>query len=204
MASVAHEYRTDRLGVTEHDSANETMPYVRLDRAIQLAANLHSGQYRDGSNPLPYVTHPMEVVSHLRHRGEVTDEDLLVAAALHDVVEEADYSLSKIADEFGDRVADLVNELTRTEPSKTEVEGMSKEEIWQLRAAMLEDIGRMSRDAQQIKLADRLANLYDSKRTKLGDKLTRYYGQTYLMLHTVRREVNPQLWDAIKAALPDQ
>jgi hypothetical protein len=66
---------------------------------------------------------------------------------------------------------------------------------------LLEEIGRMSPDAQCVKLADRLSNVREGRRTKLGDKLTRYLGQTYLILETIPREVNPGLWDAIRDEL---
>ncbi len=179
------------------------MTYKRLDRAIQAAARWHAGEERDGDNPLPYITHPMEVLVNLRYVGGFTDEDLLCTAALHDVIEESDATLEEIEREFGTRVRGLVKELTRREPTKRETEGLSKEEIWQLRADMLlEEIAKMSPEAQSVKLADRLANVREGKRTKLGDKLRRYLVHTYQILETVPREVNPALWDAIQAELP--
>lgn len=179
------------------------MVYKRLDRAIQLAAKWHAGEERDGEFPLPYFTHPIEVLVNLRYVGGVTDEDLLCAAALHDVIEETDATLEEIEAAVGARVRDLVRELTRREPTKKETQGLTKEEIWQLRADMLlEEIAKMSADAQRVKLADRLSNVREGKRTKLGDKLTRYLAHTHLILQTVPREVNPALWDAILAELP--
>lgn len=179
------------------------MVYKRLDKAIQLAAKWHAGEERDGEHPLPYITHPMEVLVNLRYVGGVTDEDLLCAAALHDVIEETDATPEEIEAAVGPRVRDLVRELTRQEPGKREIQGLTKEEIWQLRADMLlQEIAKMSPDAQRVKLADRLSNVREGKRTKLGDKLVRYLAHTHLILQTVPREVNPALWDAILAELP--
>jgi (p)ppGpp synthase/HD superfamily hydrolase len=181
------------------------MTYKRLDKAIQLAAKWHAGEERDGENPLPYITHPMEVLVNLRYVGGVTDEDMLCAAALHDVLEESDATPEEIAAAVGARVRDLVQELTRREPTKKETAGLTKEEVWQLRADMLlTEIARMSHAAQAVKLADRLSNVREGKRTKLGQKLERYLAHTYLILETVPREVNPALWDAIQAELPAQ
>ncbi len=178
------------------------MGYKLLHQAIQYGIQLHAGQDREGESPLPYITHPLEVLNNLRYVGGITDEDLLIAAVLHDVVEESGADLAEIGERFGGRAASLVKELTRHEPSKSETAGMSKEEIWQLRAAiLLEEISKMSGDAQRVKLADRLANLREAARTKLGDKLERYRGQTYLILETVPRDVNPPLWEAIKTEL---
>ncbi|MGV3616073.1 MAG: HD domain-containing protein [Fimbriimonas sp.] len=179
------------------------MVYKRLDKAIGLAARWHAGEERDGDHPLPYFTHPIEVLVNLRYVGGVTDEDQLCAAALHDVIEESDATFEEIEAAVGARVRDLVRELTRREPTKKETQGLTKEEVWQLRADMLlEEIGRMSPAAQAVKLADRLSNVREGKRTKLGDKLTRYLVHTYQILETVPREVNPALWDAILAELP--
>jgi len=179
--------------------------YRKLDKAIQLAAKWHSGEERDGENPLPYITHPIEVLVNLRYVGGVTDEDLLCAAALHDVLEETDTTADEIERAVGPRARALVEELTRYEPSEKEREGLSREEIWQLRAnLLLEEISRMSADAQQVKLADRLSNVREGKRTKLGEKLNRYLVHTYQVLQTVPREVNPALWDAIRDELPER
>ncbi|HWD37232.1 MAG TPA: HD domain-containing protein, partial [Fimbriimonas sp.] len=131
-----------------------------LDEAIRLAAKLHEGQFRDGDSPLPYIVHPIEVVSNLRYVGGVVDEDILVAGALHDTIEESDADPILFRKKFGNRATALIVEMTRKEPSESETKGMSAEEIWQLRSRMLlDEIGKMSRDCQILKLADRLSNV---------------------------------------------
>lgn len=176
------------------------MQYSRLDRALLLAAKLHAGQEREGAAPLPYITHPIEVLVALRYVGGETDEDLLCAAVLHDVVEESDADLEEIAKEVGERAAALVKELTRREPSAEEREGLDKDAIWKLRANMLlDEIRTMSPEAQRVKLADRLANVREAKRTKAGPKWSRYAWQTEEILKIVPRERCPGLWDAVRA-----
>ncbi|RYG24684.1 bifunctional (p)ppGpp synthetase/guanosine-3',5'-bis(diphosphate) 3'-pyrophosphohydrolase [bacterium] len=178
------------------------MRYPRLDKAIVLAAQLHKGQEREGDAPLPYITHPMEVLMALRYEGGETDEDLLCAAALHDTIEESQADLGEIRSVVGERAANLVEELTRREPSKEETKGMSKDEIWKLRANMLlDEIREMSPEAQRVKLADRLANVREAKRTKAGPKWERYAWQTEEILKIVPRERSPGLWDAIRGEL---
>jgi (p)ppGpp synthase/HD superfamily hydrolase len=72
-----------------------------------------------------------------------------------------------------------------------------------MRAAMLlEEIRQMSPEAQAIKLADRLANVRDAKRTKSSRKLARYLRQSALILELVPESVNRPLWRAIRAELP--
>jgi (p)ppGpp synthase/HD superfamily hydrolase len=179
--------------------------YSELDKALQFAAKAHSGQMRDGEHALPYAIHPFEVVTNLRYVGGVTSERLLTAAALHDVLEETDVKPSRIKERFGGRVLELVKELTRKEPKKKDTEGMTEEEIWQLRSSMLlTEIAKMSREAQTVKLADRLSNLREANLTRSGERLERYRVQSYEILETVPEEVNAPLWNAIKRVLAER
>lgn len=178
------------------------MTYARLDKAIQWATRLHAGEERDGPNPLPYSTHPIEVMVALRRVGHVVDEDMLCAAALHDTIEDGVSSFGAIDKAFGPRVRNLVKELTRREPTTEQTKGLTKEQIWEMRAWMLlEEIGAMSPDAQAIKLADRLINVRDAQRSKTGYKLERYLWQSREIRRIIPRQVNPGLWDALDAEL---
>ena len=178
------------------------MPYSLLSKAMKFAVEKHDGDYRDGENALPYSTHPFEVCMLLRYVGEVTDENLLCAASLHDVLEETQVTASMITETFGQTISDLVRELTREEPTSDRTAGMTKDEIWQIRADMLlTEITHMSRDAQKIKLADRLANLREAKLTKTGEKLRRYERQSKKILEIIPKSVNPALWKAIASEL---
>jgi len=184
-----------RTALTWH---TKTMIYPRLDRATVLAAQWHAGTERDGDHPLPYIVHPIEVLSNLRYVGRVIDEDLLCVAILHDVLEETTGTAEAIEEAVGNRVRELVVELTRKEPTAEETVDMTKPEIWQLRSKMLlSEIEKMSSDAQQVKLADRLSNVQEAKRTKSKEKLERYLAQTKKILKIVDHSINPYLWEAI-------
>ncbi len=170
-----------------------------VDSALELAIQAHRGMLREGPDPLPYITHPIEVVLNLRYVGGVCDPELLCAGALHDTVECQCCTHAKIEMSFGPRVAGLVRELTRTEPEPAQIQGLSKDEIWLLRAQMLlDEVAKMSTDAQIIKLADRLSNVQDAIRLKSPKKLKRYLGQTQKMLDVIPKSVNRPLWEAVK------
>ncbi len=174
----------------------------KLDAAIRFAAERHEGQWRDGEFPLPYITHPVEVLLNLRHVGKVTDEAVLLAAILHDLLEETTTTLAELAELFGDRTAELVRQVTRDEPTEVEVAGLSKDEIYELRTSrFLEEIARMSPDAQMVKLADRLSNLREAKRTRSEGRVERYKVQTKRILKFIPESVNPALWRAVRAEL---
>jgi len=175
--------------------------YQHLSRAIKWAAKLHLTQFRDGDHPLPYIVHPIEVLSNLRYVGGIEEESMLIVAVLHDTVEEGGTTLAKIQEKFGERVAALVEELTRYEPTESEKSGLTTDQIWQLRSdLLLAEIAKMSKSAQTIKLADRLSNVQEAYRSKSGKELTRYIDQTQRILTIIPREANPGLWDAIASA----
>jgi len=162
----------------------------------------HDGSYRDGDFALPYATHPVEVCNNLRYVGGVTDPELLCAALLHDVFEEGGTDPAEIESEFGSRVRALVDELTRTEPTQSQVNALTKDEVWLLRSGLLfTDISAMSPDAMAIKLADRLANFRQAAVTRKGEKLRRYIRQTKKIVDIIPKSVNPCLWKAINREL---
>lgn len=78
----------------------------RIEQAIRAAAVLHKSQVRKGEMPYPYITHLMSVAFILH--DYTSDEDVLVAALLHDTVEDTDYSLEELQEDFGGRVKDIV------------------------------------------------------------------------------------------------
>lgn len=167
-----------------------------VHRALKRAVKAHKKQDRDGECPLPYATHPVDVLNLIRYDGGVTDEELLAAALLHDVLEETDLDYDDLAAEFGTRVARVVKELTREEPDHA---GLSPEEIWQVRTqTMLDEIDRMSDEAKVIKLADRASNLRAALLTRTGEDLNNYVRQSHLILDHIDRGVCPVLWDRVK------
>lgn len=88
----------------EHFHASEN-----IDKAIDLAILKHSGQFRKSGEP--YVVHPILVASIVAHYGG--DEPMLIAAILHDVVEDTDCSIEQVEKMFGTEVSKLVEGLTK-------------------------------------------------------------------------------------------
>lgn len=182
------------------------MAKSRLETALKLCVKAHKGQkIIESEHALPYATHPIDVANKLRYVGGVTDEDILCAAFLHDLLEESDVKLGHIRESLGPRVAELVQELTRKEPLPKLREGMTESEWIALRSDMLlEGISKMSPEAQVIKLADRLGNLSTAIHLRTGERLKRYVTQSRRVLDTIPRERNPKLWDAIEAIVISQ
>lgn len=87
----------------------------KIEQAIKASALLHQDHLRKGMVSLPYVTHLMSVMTILRDYTD--DEDVLVAALLHDTLEDTDYTREELLTDFGEPVTELV--LTLTEPKST-------------------------------------------------------------------------------------
>ena len=117
-------------------------------RAYHIAAEAHQGQVRKSGEP--YITHPVAVAEILGELGMNTST--IIAALLHDTVEDTSYSLSQLRIDFGGEIADLVDGVTKLDRvvygSDAEAETVRKMVI------------AMSRDIRVlvIKLADRLHN----------------------------------------------
>lgn len=82
----------------------------KVEQAIQAAAVLHQDHQRKGLVPIPYMTHLVAVTMILR--DYTTDEDTLVAALLHDTLEDTDYTASEMTTDFGETVTHIVQTLT--------------------------------------------------------------------------------------------
>ena len=127
------------------------MDMGRIEAAYNMAKLAHSGQLRkDGS---PYVTHCVAAADIAADMG--LDEDSIVAALLHDVIEDTDLTHSDIAKQFGEPVANIVEGVTKlTRVQYTSKEDEQMENLRKMLMAMAKDIRVIL-----IKIADRLHNM---------------------------------------------
>ena len=87
------------------------MTTLTVLKAADVAARWHAGKRRKGATGEPYVNHLLEVAA-LVAQADEGNTDLIVAALLHDAIEDQPISRETIAAEFGERVASLVEEAT--------------------------------------------------------------------------------------------
>ncbi len=127
------------------------MDMGRLRAAYDMARLAHSGQLRrDGS---PYVTHCVAAADISVDMG--LDEDSIVAALLHDVIEDTQLTHHDIARQFGEPVANIVEGVTKlTRVQYTSKEDEQMENLRKMLMAMAKDIRVIL-----IKIADRLHNM---------------------------------------------
>jgi GTP pyrophosphokinase len=122
-----------------------------VHRAYEFAAESHRGQVRKSGEP--FIRHPLEVAHILADLG--MDTATLVAALLHDVVEDTDLSLEVIEREFGDEVARLVDGVTKLDKIRYRSrEQEQAENVRKMIVATARDIRVLI-----VKLADRLHNM---------------------------------------------
>lgn len=82
----------------------------RIEQAIRAAAVLHKNQLRKGSMPFPYVTHLVATAFTLMDYTK--DEDTIISALLHDTLEDTDYTIEELQEDFGGKVREIVEALT--------------------------------------------------------------------------------------------
>ena len=124
---------------------------LQLRRAWAVGASAHAGQCRKSGEP--YITHPVAVAKVLADQG--LDVETLIAAILHDTIEDTPLSRGDIASQFGETVADLVDGVTKLD--KLHFADRQEAAAESFRKMLL----AMSRDLRVIliKLADRLHNM---------------------------------------------
>jgi guanosine-3',5'-bis(diphosphate) 3'-pyrophosphohydrolase len=128
-----------------HPKANRQV----VERAYVMAAHLHHAQVRRSGEP--YITHPLAVATILAELGMTPTT--LAAALLHDTVEDTDYPLERLREDFGDEVARLVDGVTKLDKVQYG-EASAAETVRKMVVAMARDIRVLV-----IKLADRLHNM---------------------------------------------
>jgi guanosine-3',5'-bis(diphosphate) 3'-pyrophosphohydrolase len=121
----------------------------QLLKAAHFAAQKHSRQRRKNVDASPYINHPIEVAEHLSRVGCIDDEEILIAALLHDTIEDTKTTQEEIIAEFGDRVASLVLECT----DDKNLEKLERKRLQVVNA------GHKSPDAKMIKISDKTCNL---------------------------------------------
>jgi (p)ppGpp synthase/HD superfamily hydrolase len=86
--------------------------WIAVLRAADAAARWHVHQRRKGLAQEPYINHLLEVASLVAEATQGKDPDLVIAALLHDAIEDQEVHYELIMREFGKRVADVVREVS--------------------------------------------------------------------------------------------
>ena len=122
--------------------------YLNYCAAITYAFSKY-GELKRKSQKIPYVVHPIRITAILRAAGfnENDNEEMMIAALFHDLIEDTETPIEEIKNQFGRKVASIVMELTKPEKGN--------KNDW------LKTFEKASKEAKIIKMVDRLDNLMD-------------------------------------------
>ena len=177
------------------------MTSPRFIDAVRYATLKHATQTRKAANAavVPYMVHPLEAAQILAGVG-ITDEDILIAAVLHDVLEDTDGTEEDIRFKFGDRVLGIVKEVT-DDP------GLPKKKQ---KERQITEAPHKSYAAKLVKAADKTSNMKDLVRKPPGwrpESVAGYTSQARSVVAALNssNELPPQLasmfWQASQDVL---
>ena len=121
-------------------------------KALDFAAKKHRNQRRKDKAQTPYINHPIDVANILLNEAGVTDESVLIAALLHDTVEDTDATFEEIETCFGALIRGIVSEVT---DDKSLPKAVRKQQ-------QIDHAPHLSDRARLVKLADKISNIRDT------------------------------------------
>lgn len=159
-----------------------TLDLALVKKAIHWAKKYHNGQFRKSGEP--FYTHPLEVAYMVSNYNLKTD--VIIASILHDIIEDTEVTVEMIQDDFGWRIAEMVDRLTRDRP------GGIKLSVRQIirNAYKNNDI-----EVLLIKLVDRLHNMLtlDAQPAEKQEAITEETLQNFLTLSICVGEKIPEM-----------
>jgi (p)ppGpp synthase/HD superfamily hydrolase len=159
--------------------------------ALEFAEKAHSGQTRMYSGE-PYILHPAQVANLVRQY--TSNDEVIAAAYLHDVLEDCGVTEEEIRIRFGDNITKICLELVNRSVSP-EYKSLRRSER---KAIDREKIATISPDAQLIKTCDRLDNVLDL--FDAPDKYQKLYAEETLLLVDVLTKAPTVLVEAVRGS----
>ncbi len=131
--------------------SEETTIQVNLLNAVIFATKKHQGQKRKGKNQDPYIFHPLNVAKVIMEIGHIVDQDIVIAAVLHDTLEDTTATIKELTKYFGLKVTDIVAEVS-------DDKSLDKNERKQ---RQVRHAPSLTYGARVVKLGDKLVNCRD-------------------------------------------
>jgi guanosine-3',5'-bis(diphosphate) 3'-pyrophosphohydrolase len=122
-----------------------------LIEAFSFAARKHRDQRRKDIEASPYINHPIQLARVLSIEGNIGDEQVLVAAILHDTIEDTETTVDELRQLFGTTITAIVEEVT-------DDQSLPKQ---QRKRLQIERAPHCSPQAKLVKIADKICNLRD-------------------------------------------
>ena len=129
-----------------------------IDKAIYWARKYHNGQFRKSGEP--FYSHPLEVAYMIS--DHLPQTSTIVASILHDIVEDTEVTIGMILDEFGWRISEIVDRLTRDRPDGTKLS---------IDNVLLSAYEQFDKEVLVIKIIDRLHNMRTIQYKQLDNQI---------------------------------
>lgn len=123
-----------------------------IEQAIRAASVLHKDQVRKGGVPYPYITHLFAVAMIVS--DYTADENTIVAALLHDTLEDSDYTEKELEDDFGGHVMEIVRSITEPPLKSNDRQGVGEQ-----KKQYLKQLKHASESALIVVAADKIHNM---------------------------------------------
>lgn len=149
-------------------------------KAARYARDAHAHQKRKYTDE-PYIIHPMRVAGRVMLLPDATEE-MVVAAWLHDVIEDCGKTEADLAAQFGERVAGFVASLTNPSASQKHLPRAERKAIDR------EHLSRQCREVVLIKLCDRIDNVLDLARCPDANFLQKYGEESKALAEALRSQ----------------
>lgn len=123
----------------------------QIFKALQYASIKHKGQIRKGRDRAAYINHPIAVANTIINVGKIEDENTIIAALLHDVIEDTDTTEQDISEAFNSEIAQIVLEVSDDKHLSIE----------ERKALQIKNAPHLSDEAKIIRVADKICNIRD-------------------------------------------
>ena len=191
-----NEFTKNAFAKLVKEFEENTDEVVKITKAFSTAADLHSGQSRDGSKE-PYINHALKVALILSDELKIHDVDLICAALLHDILHEGNNfeedKLDQIKKDFGENVYNIVQTLTE-HPSANENRQQTLDSYFQ-------NLSKSPKTLRVVELADRLDNVRFFKNAVKKDKAIRYKEETQKYVVPIAEQTDETLAFKLSVAL---
>ncbi len=151
-----------------------------INSALEIAQSAHKNQLRDnGSSYLEEHIYPIAISVLNRYKDDKEVVTLISSAIIHDVLEDSDYKESNMRERVGDKITDIVKNLTKSQEENAS--GLSEDIKMKMNGIYLDRVINSNRETIIIKLEDRLQNLScitDKTHLLKPDKYKRYIIET--------------------------
>lgn len=167
---------------------------ARVLNSLCFALEKHKDQSRSNAKKTPYIIHPIAVAERVMQIGNIYDVDIIIAAILHDVMDDTGTSYEEITKKFGSKVSSYVQEMS--DDKSLSLKERKKKQIIQA--------FHQSEGASIIKLADKYSNLTTLLEAPPSDwsrdRIDQYFQWAQSVVENLPN-VNPPLKDAVKKVI---